>query len=217
MSASFPYIKLSKEQEASDESSASSSGSKAKAKAKAGASSSSMPRLGPMTSQRQVVDPVRAAAAAAVLMGIIREQTLAAHARGGGGGGSEDPMALDAPWRSDDSLISPEIVREYTQYPAVVDAILETGLRGQQERKEFTRYIALARFGEVEQNAWKILKRVCKQKKDERVRTNMDTHTHTHAAHNNRVCSARVHLPRQMLNLLFVLLLLSSRPLSLSH
>lgn len=90
-----------------------------------------------------------------------------------------DPFDERAPWRTDDSLVSPELLASYQQYPPFISVMLQyadPALVGQAETDELARYISLVRFGEIENNAWKILKRICGQKKDSRVRGKRGEH-----------------------------------------
>ena len=183
VSASFPYIKVGGGDE--KDSSNSESGS---------SSSSDHPppkslghvRLASLSSLRPKPDPVRAAAALSRFNALIRSQTLMAKGLPASSTVEIDIHASDAPWRTDDSLLSPLIAEQYLQYVPVVDMALryidESGSlpvvaagsklsAAHKEQLEFARYISLARFGEIEQNAWKIFKRIAKQKRDDRVRT----------------------------------------------
>lgn len=84
-----------------------------------------------------------------------------------------DIFAANAPWRTDDALISPELWTAYQVYPQLTELLLAHGDSskvGQEEVDELERYIGLVRFGETEQNAWKIFKRIAGQKRNKRVR-----------------------------------------------
>lgn len=189
VSASFPYIKVGAS-EAEPENSSNSSSIRPKQPGHA--------RLASLSSLRPKPDPVRAAAAMSRFHALIRSQTLAAKGLPPSSSVEIDIHAKDAPWRTDDSLLSPIIAEQYLQYEPVVEMTLryvdEAGSfptgpasslsAAQKQTLEFARYISLARFGETEQNAWKIFKRIAKQKRDERVR-------HTRSSSSKRSLSAR--------------------------
>jgi hypothetical protein len=122
--------------------------------------------LSPMSPPRRLIEPSNLSAAHALFMGMLYAQR---------DDGSRDVMAADAPWRFDDTIVSPAMWPIYSRYPRVVDDVLrygDTSTMKPKERAEFMRYLGLARFGEVEKNVWRIFKRICKQKKEERVSTN---------------------------------------------
>lgn len=185
VSASFPYIRVPGESDSDDDESADLRAS-----------------LVHMSPKVAAIDEGRKAAAAAHMAALVREQAVAVR----GPAYAADPDAPDAPWRTDDSLLSPSVWADYCKYPGAVDDFLrfsDPSRTTAEERAEFARYMALTRFGEVEQNAWRIFKRTCKQKKGKRVRR-----THAHSSRKGkRFHSQSLTLVRVLSSLLLLSLL----------
>jgi hypothetical protein len=168
VSASFPYIPLS-----SDSASAVVGAKKSVSSGKWTPSSSVAPvvqpghtRLGSLSSLRPKVSPAKKAHAEQLVRNLLIRQSAER------GVTITDPMDPQAAWRTDDTLLSPEIWTEYEIYPQITDILLAHGdpeLVDQAEIDELYRFMSLCRFGEIEQNAWKLMKRICGQKKNSRV------------------------------------------------
>jgi len=162
-------------------------------------------RLSSLSSRRPQSTPEKLARAREVLHDIIRRQSLE---RGVQLGHDADVFAENAPWRTDDTLASPELYEQYKIFPQVVDALLEFGDASKagvdlEVLKEFYRYISLAQFGQLEQNAWQLFKRICRQKKDSRAVVWLDgdgsvLHDWTFGSLYSRVASLSLHLKHDL-------------------
>lgn len=169
VSASFPYIPMA--------------GTKVddgkwhpKASSSVGSVKPCHARLGSLSSSRPQPSPRQKAAAEKLCLAMILRQSAAKGVHLADG----DVFAENAPWRTDETLASPDMWKAYEAYPQVTELMLKYGDPSKStpaELDELERYLSLSRFGETEQNIWRIFRRIVGQKKKARVSAHRETET----------------------------------------
>lgn len=126
-------------------------------------------RLGSLSAERPHAPSADQAEAHALAYEIIRRQSAER------GVVLSDVWDERAPWRTDDSLMSPQVWEDYKMFPQITESLRKHGDATKvtpEDVREYERYLSLARFGELETNAWRLMKRIAGQKKNSRVSDN---------------------------------------------